>query len=124
MSPPQAGWILSSLAVDPELSHAVVEQQGLPQIVRYASRKNHLYQEEAAWAFANLSSSSANTWPMIESGVVPSLLRLIASPIETVRMQATPGHPTRALRPVCRQLKQVHSTLSEHVRRSSSRLTP
>ena len=64
----QAGWIVACLAVDPQLSGTVVEEGGLSLLVHYAGKDKEGYQEEAAWALANLSSSSMYAIPMAAAG--------------------------------------------------------
>mmetsp|Transcript_45678 Transcript_45678/g.126799 ORF Transcript_45678/g.126799 Transcript_45678/m.126799 type:complete len:88 (-) Transcript_45678:998-1261(-) len=59
----QAGWVLACLAVDPLLSTNLVEGGVLPLLVHYAEKDHEGYQEEAAWALANLSSSSEYALP-------------------------------------------------------------
>ena len=60
-----AGWILVSLAVDPELGFHVIAEGGLVGLAVYASSEGGRQQEEAAWAFANLSSQKQNAEPLM-----------------------------------------------------------
>lgn len=79
---------MACLAVDPLLSTNLVEGGVLPLLVHYAEKDNEGYQEEAAWALANLSSSSEYALPMAEAGALKLLLVLAASNSDSVRMQA------------------------------------
>lgn len=69
-----AGWILVSVAVDPELGERAMASGALPGLVAYARSHEARLREEAAWALANLSSVSANA-PTL--GVLPVVAVLV-----------------------------------------------
>ena len=54
-----AGWILVSMAVDPELGDAIVKH-GLAGLIEHARSHDERCQEESAWALANLLGTSAS----------------------------------------------------------------
>lgn len=84
----QAGWILVSVATDPELSPAAVADGGMRAIVMYAAGDDDESKEEGAWAIANLSSDAANAPCIVEADGLQVLLSLLDSPRNAVRLQA------------------------------------
>eukprot|EP00908_Phaeocystis_cordata_P008968 Transcript_19683.p1 GENE.Transcript_19683~~Transcript_19683.p1 ORF type:complete len:444 (-),score=221.68 Transcript_19683:1574-2905(-) len=84
----QAGWILVSVATDPELAPAVVAGGGMRAIVAYAAGDDDEQKEEGAWALANLSSEPANAPSIVEAGGLRVLLGLLDSSSGAVRLQA------------------------------------
>ena len=74
-----AGWVLVSIAVDPDLGEDAVEAGALPGLVAYASSVDDRLREEAAWALANLSSVPSNAAAMAEPSVLSALLTLVGT---------------------------------------------
>ena len=84
----QAGWLLVSIAVDPQLMAPFIEVGGLRGLIQYASQPMDACQEEAAWALANLSTDAPNAEVLVEAGALPCLLGLCRSGNESVELQA------------------------------------
>jgi hypothetical protein len=88
-----AGWVLVSLAVDPELGEVLAGKGALPGLIAHAKIKEERMREEAAWALANLSSLPVNATPMGEKSVVDALMMMLreqrstCSETPTVSMQ-------------------------------------
>ena len=82
-----AGWILVSVATDPQLAPAVVAGGGMRAIVAYAAGDDE-QKTEGAWAIANLSSDPANAPSIVEAGGLQLLLGLLDSASGAVRLQA------------------------------------
>lgn len=74
-----AGWIVVSLAVDPNLGERSVQMGALRGIVAYGARESEREREEAAWALANLSAASANATAMSDASVIETLITLARS---------------------------------------------
>ena len=72
-----AGWVLVSMAVDPELGVRTVSEGALLGLMEYAMSTEERQQEEAAWALANLSSQSANAEPMGSANVLDTLTKML-----------------------------------------------
>lgn len=53
-----------------------------------SSPPSPLYQEEAAWGLANLSSISQHAVPLMRAGIIPPMVSLTRSSVQGVRMQA------------------------------------
>ena len=72
-----AGWILASVANDPDHGEETVAAGGLTGLIAYAGSSEDRQREEAAWAFANLSAHSLNAHAMSENAVIDAIVQLI-----------------------------------------------
>jgi len=84
----QAGWLLVSLAVDPQVSSSVTSAGGVLALVNYTREGDALCQEEGAWALACLSGDQRNAAVILRAGALPQLLALSASSSPAVQLQA------------------------------------
>jgi len=85
-----AGWVLVSLAVDPDLGERAIQAGALRGILSYGSANCERLREEAAWALANLSATGTNATAMAELSVLNVLVMLVSTSADEpkVAMQA------------------------------------